>query len=188
MVFPKRTDYGILLYMKKFKSYSDGRFVWDYIPFGWKLKRGYFNFKRFVIDIYQKITKGYADSETWSLDYSLAKWVVPRLKHLRDNVHGTPPNLEIEIVGDNDRYTLTLDEWKSKLDEMIYAFEFVLTEDDILEKCYPPDFKWGFHSTIDGKIVWEDDRKPDYTYYDECQKKYLRGLELFKLYFRHLWD
>jgi hypothetical protein len=161
--------------------------------------------KNRFVDWWQIKNKGYADSETWSLDYSLSKWVLPRLKHLRNNVKSYPPNLELNPdlkiqphgvlqCGEDDKSYLTLDEWKDRLDKMIYAFEFVLTEDDIIQKCYPVDFKWGFHlekcKDRDGcsQIIFDDTRTPNYNYYEECEEKYKEGIKLFSLYFRHLWD
>jgi hypothetical protein len=178
--------------------------IWDKVPYAHRIER-WFDDKRLAIkSCYQRLTKGYADEETWSLDFSLSKWILPRLKHFRNNLNGVPPNMEkypadmcytghcvtpedVEKEKPEDRYNLTLDEWKDRLDKMIYAFEFILTEDEINEKCYPADYKWGFKR--DGnKLVWDDDRKPDYTYYKECEEKHKDGLRLFCCYFRHLWD
>jgi hypothetical protein len=192
MVFSSGKNNVILLHMRIPKTFGSEKFIWDYIPFGWKIFRGIENTRQYCIDTYQKLTKGFANSETWSLDYSTSKWILPRLKHLRNNVHGVPPNLEIprnETDTMEDRYSFTLDEWKERLDKIIYAFEFVLTEDDILDKCYPPDFDFGFNVDKDnGTVRWKDDRKPDFAYHEECYKKYEEGMNLFRLYFRHLWD
>jgi len=38
------------------------------------------------------------------------------------------------------------------------------------------------------ELVWNDDRKPDYIYFNECEAKYKDGIFLFQLYFKHLWD
>lgn len=170
----------------------------DYFLYKWfSIKRYYRSTKRFIKSTYQRLTKGYADAECWSLDYSLAKWILPRLKHFRNNLTGTPARLE--NIGDDcighcvtpevkcSCNSLTMEEWQEKLDQMIYAFEFILTEDDILQECYPKDYKWGFSTTENG-IVWKDDRKPDYTYYNECQEKYKIGIKAFSVYFRNLWD
>lgn len=138
--------------------------------------------KLYIKSWFQKLTKGYADQETWNLDYSLAKWILPRLKYFRSNINSTSLNRQ-----NNKSNYLTIQEWQDILDKIIYAFEFILKEDEILEKCYPSDFIYGF-DFVNNELVPRDKRKPDYTYYDECLKKYSEGMENFKLYFRDLWD
>jgi hypothetical protein len=66
---------------------------------------------------WQRRTRGWDDSETWSLDYELAKWMLPRLKRFREITDGYPSRL-------------TLEEWNLMLDEMIWAFEFRVNDDD----------------------------------------------------------
>lgn len=53
---------------------------------------------------------GFDPSETWNLDQTIANFVLPRLQHFRDNVHGHPSNM-------------TEDEWMEVLDKMIFSFE-----------------------------------------------------------------
>lgn len=162
----------------------------DHIPYGWRMNRIYYDIKRSIKSWWQYRTKGYADEECWDLCRSTAEWILPRLKHMRDNLNGMPFNQEKEFNKDipPDNQTLTMEEWKDRLDKMIYAFEFVVNEDDILEKCYPTDYDWGWTvNTEDKKFVFNDNRKPDYTYFDECEKRHKEGLALFCLYYRNLW-
>lgn len=149
----------------------------------------YRDIKLAVKSWWQRRTKGYANSECWNLANSTSEWILPRLKYLRDNFCSVPPNLE---VSDTDKY-LTSEEWKDRLDKMIYAFEFILKEDEITEKCFPEDFVWGFDLGPADKrntreLIFKDKRKPDYTYFNECLKKHEEGMKLFVLYFRSLWD
>lgn len=132
-------------------------------------------FKLFVKSKYQLLRYGYEFKDAWNLDVATAKWILPRLKHLRNNTQSHP----------ND---LTFEEWQKTLDQMIYAFEFVLNEEDILEKCYPDDFDYGFNRGEDNKMIFKDDRKPDYTYYNKCREKYNLGIQKFSSYFQNLWD
>jgi hypothetical protein len=202
--------------MRKHKYSDETKFesmvfwIQDHIPFnlGYKAQRWYEDTRLYVRSWYQRRTKGYADAETWNLSFTMAEWVLPRLKHLRNNLHGVPANLEkgydsighcvspedVEKQKPEDRYDLTIEEWESKLDKMIYAFEFVVNEDEILNKCYPEDYKWGFttkeceDTDLAVEVVWNDKREPDYTYYKECAAKHEEGMKLFALYYRHLWD
>jgi hypothetical protein len=63
----------------------------------------------------QRILRGWDDSETWSLDHSLSKSIVPRLRRFR----------EISCAHPSD---LTSEEWNECLDKMIDAFEFGASE------------------------------------------------------------
>lgn len=151
----------------------------------------YYKIILFIKSAWQFLVKRFAYKDTWSLDYSLAKWIIPRLKYLRDNTLSSPPNLEIE-PSDKSKF-LTIDEWKDRINKMLYAFEFILTEDDIMTQCYPKDYDWTFTTKESAskkgyrEIIFSDDRKPDYTYYNQCESKYQEGIKLFCLYFRHLW-
>ncbi len=72
--------------------------------------------KRDVHFLYQRLTRGWDDSETWSLEHSLAKHILPRLRRFREITIATTVDQEAQ-------------EWRDKLDKMIAAFEFVSSED-----------------------------------------------------------
>jgi hypothetical protein len=170
----------------------------DHIPYGWRMIFIKDNWILNVKSWWQRRIKGYANEECWNLNCSTAEWMIPRLKYFRDNLHGTPFNREKEFDKETstDDQTLTLEEWKDILDKMIYAFEFVLNEDDILTKCYPADYDWGWtvepekedKKESSRRLIFNDDRKPDYTYFNECEARHKEGLRLFALYYRNLWD
>ena len=80
---------------------------------------------RYVKDAYYflrrkafQVRHGFDYADTWSLDYSLSKWILPRLKHLKA-VHVGYPG------------ALTPEEWDAILGKMVDAFE-VIVEDDYL--------------------------------------------------------
>jgi hypothetical protein len=84
----------------------------------------WYNIKRFVIDLFypktyrflwQKITRGWDDSDTWSLDYTLAKWILPRLKRFKQLSFGCPTNF-------------TEKQWDEMIDEMIWAFDYIAND------------------------------------------------------------
>lgn len=72
--------------------------------------------KRDMRFLQQRVTRGWDDSETWSLDYSLAKLILPRLKRFKEVKNGCPSNLSQE-------------EWDAILDKMIASFEFAASEE-----------------------------------------------------------
>jgi hypothetical protein len=69
-----------------------------------------YRIKRWIKHRYQKITRGFSDDETWSLDVTIADFVIPRLKRYKQLANGYPPDL-------------TEKKWKSYQNEMIWAFE-----------------------------------------------------------------
>lgn len=60
---------------------------------------------------WQRRSRGWDDSETWSLDWKLATWLAPRLRRFRE-LKGCYP-------GD-----LTRETWNEMLDEMSWAAEW----------------------------------------------------------------
>ena len=64
---------------------------------------------------FQYITRGYSDRQIWSLDYTIAEFVVPRLRTLKKQTHGYALDFK------------TMEEWHEAVDKMIWSFEFVLS-------------------------------------------------------------
>jgi hypothetical protein len=65
----------------------------------------------------QRMTRGFDDSETWSLDITIAKFLVPRLKAFKECDNGYPARL-------------TEKKWNKILDEMIEGFELYIKKDE----------------------------------------------------------
>jgi hypothetical protein len=61
--------------------------------------------------------RGFDESETWNLDETIARFILPRLKYFRDTTMGHP--------GDYKTYEL----WQKDIDIMIRAFEIVVEND-----------------------------------------------------------
>lgn len=73
---------------------------------------------RDLLFLFQRKVRGFDDSETWSLDYTFTKFILPRLKRFRDITPSIPSS-----------YT-SLEDWENALDKMINAFE-ILSKDDL---------------------------------------------------------
>lgn len=63
----------------------------------------------------KKLNAYFSDKETWSLDYTIAKFTVPRLKRYKEICKGHP-------------CYLTSEEWYDILDKMIYSLEAIINE------------------------------------------------------------
>ena len=77
--------------------------------------------KRDIRFWWQRRTRGWDDGDTFSLDHSLAKVILPRLKRFK----------EVTIAHPSD---MSETEWEEKLDKMIAAFEFAAGEERWMAK------------------------------------------------------
>ena len=73
--------------------------------------------KRFFRFKWQKLTRGWDDSETWCLRSPFARFILPRLKRFKQLKAGHPCDI-------------TAKEWDEILDKMIFAFESLLEEEN----------------------------------------------------------
>jgi len=69
-----------------------------------------FKLRRWFEFLYQRYTRGFDGSELWSLDHTIADFILPRLIAFKDSQVGYPRDL-------------TEKKWDTILDKMIYAFE-----------------------------------------------------------------
>lgn len=129
--------------------------------------------------------------DTWSMDHTLAHIILPMLKQLKEEKHGSP-NVDPEDVplelrpdtewkkayeGDgsvDDKYHKR---WDWVLDEMIWSFE---------QKTYDwEDQYYEFaenHKLGDEPLRWEDEKMKAH------QKRMTNGFRLFGKYYEGLWD
>lgn len=95
--------------------------------------------------------------ETWNLDYTIAKFVLPRLK-LFKKLNNSYPGIEgME----------TEEKWDKALDKMIWSFEQVTNDYEVYESIDYKDSDW-------------------MDQYNELNDKIQEGLTLFAKWFRHL--
>lgn len=83
----------------------------QFIAQKFSLLRNY-KYKRAIKFFWQRRIRGFDDSETWSMDNSLSKLILPRLKRFKKVKIGSPSSLSKE-------------EWDQIIDRMIYSFEWL---------------------------------------------------------------
>lgn len=141
----------------------------------YKLTSGvYYKCKYFV----QRLFRGYDDLDKWNAAWYIARKSIPVLKAMRNNFHGTSikwhredrfgeiialSNDEVFADKNEEPNSFTEDEWRAVLDDIIFAFQWQIDLDS-------PD------GTVDER---------DFKKGDARQK---RGLRLFSIYYRNLWD
>lgn len=115
--------------------------------------------------------------DTWSFDHTLSLIILPGLKQLKETKHGAPlvDNEDVpkelhyndkqdwEKVSDEEKtsHDVFFRRWDWILDEMIFAFENIIKDDDNFE---------------------------DRDNYLRIQNRVNNGLKLFGKYFQCLWD
>ena len=137
--------------------------------------------------------------DTWSMDHTLADVVLPMLKQLKETKHGAPMT-DDEDVPDNLKSTSAkpkeeewdtdefhFERWDWILDEMIWAFEQKVKDDDESpffdhSENEPGAFPWD----RDGNYVSKT--KVDWDGLKSHQARKTNGYRLFGKYYEALWD
>lgn len=150
--------------------------------------------------------------DTWSMDHTLAEIILPMLKQLRDTKHGSPfvddedvpehlrdvkqPKLKrkkddvrntLQVhsidMGDDDEHSTIHLKWDWVINEMIWAFEQKVTDDDELQ--------FFDYSESKGVAPWDKDYVPPEVDWDALkahQARKTNGYKLFGKYYEGLWD
>ena len=150
----------------------------------------------------QKWTTGFPHEESWDFKSALASWALPRLKHMKDNLHGYPSRLipeekleemfagkEVVREGWDIREESGMKEWNKILDKIIWSFE---NHDNEPTPTEPENYDSRCNMTKydDGSTEYEhlDDRPWDWTECEVHDKKVQEGLDLFAKYYKDLWS
>jgi len=124
----------------------------------------YLNVKWELKNKLQTLIRGYSDSDCWNLPQAIAKFILPRIKHLRKNYHSLAnrhhlliDNKIVPYVGQQDNFefdeklgsytdkttgleiSLNEKEYEYILDEIIFALQMIVNEEDSevgLEELY----------------------------------------------------
>lgn len=119
---------------------------------------------------WQRRTRGWDDTELWSIDYSLARWMVPRLAAFRLRKHGTPLAMWEESDG-------TEESGSPIMDKASLRWWCVLTEMEV-----------GFRALYEEQPDYNDDLKEWMRREDERCAKVQHAFDLLAKYHHCLWD
>lgn len=125
---------------------------------------------------WQRITRGYDDTDKWNAAWYIARKAIPVLQAMQQNLVGTSVKwhredrfgniIELnkaEIYGDDGPAAFSEDEWKAIIGDIIFAFQYILALDHY-------------------DMEYEKDK------HEQNYKRHKRGLKLFSIYFMSLWD
>lgn len=154
---------------------------------------------------YQRVRHGFPLEESWDFKSHCAKWVLPRLKKLREDTISYPSRLSNsdETFSDQRYFSFYKDvskgdsktqeygaiKWNEILDKIIWSFEHM---DDDIDPIYPENYD---HRQIVVDISEKgttfraaDDRKIDWSPIEAHQRRLQEGFELFGKYYEDLWS
>jgi len=184
------------LFLKPFikdedKLFEIGKYIDEKFPF-------INNFCQWIYDKRKRTIKVHIDKyDVWNMDYTLALIILPMLKKLKEQKHGSPcvdiedvpeylrPS-ENEIIvceqtGDTDPKFHA--RWDWVMDEMIWAFEQIVDDTD--------DAKFFDRSEWDDDVPITDNfakSKVDMEGLKAHNERIANGTRLFGRYFQGLWD
>jgi hypothetical protein len=148
--------------------------------------------------------------DTWSMDHTLAHIILPMLKQLRDTKHGSPMvddedvpehlksvktpkpkrkkndvrnTLQVHALHMEDEDGTVHQKWDWVLNEMIWAFEQKVTDDD--------ERQFFDHTESRGTMPWDENYvgpKVDWDGLKAHQERKANGYRLFGKYYEGLWD
>lgn len=87
-----------------------------------------------IKNLYQRYKYCAGCCDIFSLDYYLAKKILPTLKRFREEVGSYPCEFN------------SIEEWYAILDKMIWSFEFIVNGEDIPEWTVEKDLEYGKRS------------------------------------------
>ena len=149
--------------MRSFRFHKNPILNWFLGEFNY-YSHTYLNVKWELKNKLQTLIRGYSDSDCWNLPQAIAKFILPRIKHLRKNYHSLAnrhhlliDNKIVPYVGQQDNFefdeklgsytdkttgleiSLNEKEYEYILDEIIFALQMIANEEDSevgLEELY----------------------------------------------------
>lgn len=121
---------------------------------------------------WQRRTRGFDDSDLWSLDYTMCKFMAPRIRALQAMAHGCPSDV---LYGEDANM------------EAVLAFD-ALPEEERNRRSYEAFARW---QAMLGKMarameLWVEN---DTNWLEPDQEQeWKEGMELFHKYLFALWD
>jgi len=140
--------------------------------------------------------------DTWSMDHTLAKIVLPMLYQLAKTKIGSPHVDDKDVPealrsSEGEGELMVHDRWDWVMSEMIFSFETKLAEEDWQDQFFSGESDL-YNVPIlssQGKVIAfeikhgpDDTLKIDYDGLREYQERITNGFRLFGQYYEGLWD
>lgn len=139
--------------------------------------RAFSETKYWLKGVVQWLKYGFPLYQSWNFYGWHADMVLPRLRHLRNNLNGHPSLIN------------SIEEWREILDKMIWSFENC---EEIPHPVYSDDFDHRYKVTeengMKSYISMNETGTVDWTPLKEHSERVQEGLGLFAKYYTNLWD
>jgi hypothetical protein len=150
----------------------------------------FLNGKFKIKNTFQKLIRGYSDSDCWNLPQATAKFILPRIKHLRKNFNTLSNRHHLIVDGKvisyiydeknleysetekdfvdttiNKSISLSKEEYENVLDEIIFALQMIVDEENpkiSLEELYEV-YPKGFDPIKDNKMFLTKQKDDNYS-------------------------
>lgn len=159
-----------------FADWLDKKIPWYERAYYYMLRK-YRDVRYFIKRQWQRIRYGFPTYQAWDFYGWHSRIVTPRLKHLRNNLHGHPSDFK------------STEEWQVILDKIIWAFENCEQRPDF---HYSDDYdhRYMVTETELGKVYTSMNTTGtiDMTPVIEHNERVQEGLDLFAKYYFDLWD
>ena len=140
----------------------------------------------------QRRRRGFDARELWSLDYTIAKYIYPRLQAFNNLNKSTNASCFFEdpekIDHSDEEWEVAKNNQSDAYDKMEQAFFYIINDDEHLEM----DTGIDYDKYPDLKEAYQNIDKDKWELYkeemDRRTKVIEEGLEMFAKYFRTLWD
>ena len=144
--------------------------------------------KKFFRDLkfcYQRITRGWCESDTWNMDTWFLEVIPPMLNYLRKNTHGHPCeisefewdnilcNMEYLFKEADENQCGWYNQYKKEFDEISFR-----DRESFKDNLHSPKYR-----SITRKYLENEKRKSEYM--KKCKDE---AFELFSKWFYDLWD
>ena len=128
---------NLFSYWRYIRLNSLGSFRYLYLPFKWG---------------WQRVTRGFADCDTWNLDMHLLNYMSDTIHYLADNLNGWPQSKEFPEFEDWQKYLREMANhfYRANENNECFPFPFENDEDFTLEKleAYDKQFNDEFHAGL----------------------------------------
>lgn len=202
---PKNTEISTTSYEEmKSKWKAEEQWIKSHPVRGWFIElyksiRGFFyrlpdvpyNIKWYILRIYQRSSRGWADSDAWGFDCYLARVIKEGCEWLRKNKHGCPC-IEGYDSQTDEGFDAMCKEWDRILENIAWTFAIAEKINDYNWR-YPSGEYFTDEEVISGQKFCNEMKKdyPNEDYHVMTREevvRYRQGWVYFQQYFFNLWD
>ena len=139
---------------------------------------------------WQRVFRGYAECDKWSIYDYLQKLIPDMLQDLRDNRMGSPSCLGENFVNSEGMMVNDTchDEWDKILDRMVFLWRESREETCSMKNTYEEEYFKCKEELSEYKEIYDKFHEEDKRLTAYREKSQYEALDMLKEYFYYLWD